>query len=166
LTLFGAALVLAGAVAMWRGWDIVQVERGWTLFIAGAALFSGGAIVIALAEVVARLDQLLARPAEVSRPPVPPPISAAPPAAAPQPLKTEDAPPTVETSLLARARLRSVAAAPPEPAREEPQEVDRYQSGELTYVMYSDGSVEVRSATSVQRYPSLAALRDQAMQQS
>ncbi len=49
------------------------------------------------------------------------------------------------------------AALPPKP--EEPHEVDRHVAGDITYVMFSDGAVEVRSPDGVQRYPSIQALR-------
>lgn len=39
------------------------------------------------------------------------------------------------------------------------EEVDRYSAGDSTYIMFSDGSVEVRKPTGSQRFPSLAALR-------
>jgi hypothetical protein len=54
----------------------------------------------------------------------------------------------------------------PEEKRDEPVEVDRYTSGDITYVMYSDGAVEVRSANGAQRYASLAELRAHAAQQN
>jgi type IV secretion system protein VirD4 len=66
------------------------------------------------------------------------------------------------------------AAAPPSPAPQpvaplaeagEPREVDRYESGDITYVMFSDGAVEVRTAQGMQRFASLAELRAQAAQQ-
>jgi type IV secretion system protein VirD4 len=47
----------------------------------------------------------------------------------------------------------------PEPPKPPPMEVDRYESGDITYVMYSDGAVEVRTPDGSQRFPSLAALR-------
>jgi len=186
LTIMGLALALGGGAAMWRGWDVVQLERGWSLVIAGAALLSGGVVVLALATVVARLDRLLAAqslspvakapsaapeapravaPAPAQAPqeePAPAPPPPPPPAASPAPARPELAP---------RLRFRGAAPAPepePEPAAaaEEPRQVDSYRSGDLTYVMYSDGSVEVRSAAGVHRYASLAELREQAMQQN
>ena len=47
----------------------------------------------------------------------------------------------------------------------EPREVDRYESGDITYVMFSDGAVEVRTSNGAQRFASLAELRAQAAQQ-
>ena len=44
-------------------------------------------------------------------------------------------------------------------------EVDRYELGDITYVMFSDGAVEVRTAQGTQRFASLAELRAQAVQQ-
>jgi outer membrane biosynthesis protein TonB len=220
LTFLGLALALSGAAAMLRGWDIVQVERGWSLFIGGAAALSGGAVVIALAEVVGRLDRLLAAsaafadaqakralalraeqaavlPPEHSTAPPPPPehqaapppppqhraapppppepeaAPAPPPSATPEPLPEFRSAPT-PTTVFARpashrlrreeapspiARLRPQAAAPTPPKAEEPREIERYQSGGLTYVMFSDGSVELRSETGAQRFSSLEELR-------
>jgi len=223
LTFLGLALALGGAAAMLHGWDIVQVERGWSLFIGGAAALSGGAVVIALAAVVGRLDRLLAAsaafadaqakralalraeqaaalpPEQRAAPPPPPEHEAAPPpppqhrAAPPPPPEPEAAPapppepsatpephpgfrlaPAPTTAFAAPAhlrlrreqarspiaRLRPQAAAPPPPPKvDEPREIERYQSGALTYVMYSDGSVELRSETGAQRFSSLEELR-------
>jgi len=53
------------------------------------------------------------------------------------------------------------AAAQPEP--EEPHEVDRHVAGDITYVMFSDGAVEVRTANGgAQRFASIQALREAA----
>ena len=45
---------------------------------------------------------------------------------------------------------------------EAPTELDRYTAGEATYVMFSDGSVEVHAQSEVRRYPTIAALRAEA----
>ncbi|HTO80469.1 MAG TPA: hypothetical protein VMJ31_11905 [Methylocystis sp.] len=206
LTFLGFALSLGGAAAMLRGWDIVQVERGWSLFIGGAAALSGGAVVIALAEVVARLDRLLAagpaaraqapateasverepapqierRAATASRAAPPPPPEPRPAAehveqsVAPEPpIEARPAPaPTAPLAPPAPLRVRREEApatepparprpqdAPPLVEAGEPREIERYQSGGLTYVMYSDGSVELRSDTGAQRFSSIEELR-------
>ena len=99
LRFLGLALALGGGAAMLRGWDIVQVERGWSQFIAGAVALSGGAVVLALAEVVAKLDRLLAGGVDVKPTPVAQaPVQAAPPApkaavAPPPPKKAAAEPP-------------------------------------------------------------------------
>ena len=43
---------------------------------------------------------------------------------------------------------------------DEPYEVDRYEAGDIIYVMFSDGAVEVRTANGAQRFASLQALRE------
>ena len=203
LTLLGFALALGGVAAMLRGWDIVQVERGWSLFIGGTVALSGGAVVIALAEVVARLDRLLAAgvlaaraqapavepsvqreaapqterraaPASRAAPPPPPESRTATMTSeeslAPQLEEARPAPaPTAPLAPSAPLRVRREEAQPPEPPAKPqappppesggPREIERYQSGGLTYVMYSDGSVELRSDTGAQRFSSIEELR-------
>jgi outer membrane biosynthesis protein TonB len=166
------------------GWDIIQVERGWSLFIGGATAMAGGAVVIALGQVVFRLDEILVaaqlRGAGEKSP------APSVPAAKPQPKEAEQRsrqpPPPAPPAPTPPAQQAPSAAAPTaspvtEPEREaeapaadaasgaEPQEVDRYQSGEITYVMFSDGAVEVRTSNGAQRFASLAELRAQAAQQ-
>jgi hypothetical protein len=180
----GVALAVGGVVAMAGGWDIIQVERGWSLFIGGATALAGGAVVIALGQVVFRLDEILVaaqlRGAGEKSP------APSVPAAKPQPKEAEQRsrqpPPQAPPAPTPPAQQAPSAAAPTaspvtEPEREaeapaadaasgaEPQEVDRYQSGEITYVMFSDGAVEVRTSNGAQRFASLAELRAQAAQQ-
>jgi hypothetical protein len=56
----GLALALWGLGAMWEGWDKIQIERGWSLFIAGAVAIAGGVVTLALAAVLSRLDRAIA----------------------------------------------------------------------------------------------------------
>ena len=56
--ILGLVLVLGGSASIWQGYDIIQVERGWTEVIAGATALTGGVVTIAvglLIGVVARL---------------------------------------------------------------------------------------------------------------
>ena len=194
VTALGVALVVCGVAAMAGGWDIIQVERGWSLFIGGATALAGGAVVIALGQVVFRLDEILVaaqlrRTGEKSPAPCalaakPQPKEAEqrsrqpPPQAPPAPTPT----PTPNLAQTPPAQQAPLAAAPPapptkepeqeaeapaavEPSGAEPREVDRYESGEITYVMLSDGAVEVRTSNGSQRFASLAELRAQAAQQ-
>jgi len=192
VTALGVALVVCGVAAMAGGWDIIQVERGWSLFIGGATALAGGAVVIALGQVVFRLDEILVA-AQLLRTGEKSPAPSAP-AAKPQPKEAEQrsrqsppqAPPaSTPTPTLAQtppAQQAPLPAAPPappakepeqeaeapaavEPSGAEPREVDRYESGEITYVMFSDGAVEVRTSNGAQRFASLAELRAQAAQQ-
>ncbi|WP_159727012.1 hypothetical protein [Methylosinus sp. Ce-a6] len=147
----GGALVLWGPAAMFEGWDKIQIERGWSLFIAGAVAASGGVVTLAIAAALSRLDHALmtfaprvAAPAPAAEAPVqsPPPAPVAPP--------TIPAPPGIE------------AFAPKPRFVEEPEpvvEVDRYESGGALYVMFSDGSVEFRGDGQVRRFGSLSELR-------
>lgn len=92
----GALLVGCGAVSIWMGMDIVQIERGWTQVIAGATVMSAGFVVIALGLVIGSLEALRtalfvlradAAPAEpadspAAKPgPPPEPVTVIPPAA-------------------------------------------------------------------------------------
>jgi outer membrane biosynthesis protein TonB len=150
--------------------------------------------VIALGQVVFRLDEILVaaqlrRTGEKSPAPSAPaakpqPKEAeqrsrqSPPQAPPAPTPT----PTPNLAQTPPAQQAPLAAAPPapptkepeqeaeapaavEPSGAEPREVDRYESGEITYVMFSDGAVEVRTSNGSQRFASLAELRAQAAQQ-
>lgn len=246
VTIAGLLLAGGGAYAMWTGWDMILVERGWSLFIAGAVAVSGGVVTMALGRVVAHLARLSAAPAQAAVQPIPapPPAPTMAPAEPAAPIVEQRAPagqaddekPTGKPAPVAKplpARIASLAkpsapaaaasapgakhegrpstpeappmrptAAPPKlnvpspsepktadravdrkaetPAPDfaallnpqaryhtephpnpspEPSEVDRYTAGDSTYVMMSDGSVEVHSAAGVQRYPSLAALK-------
>ena len=196
VTALGVVLAICGVVAMSGGWDIIQVERGWSLFIGGATALAGGAVVIALGQVVFRLDEILdaaqlgragekslapsvpaakpqpkeveQRPRQPQAPPAPtpaPPLAPTPPLAPPPPAQqaplavAPPAPPTTEPEQEAEAPAADEASGA------EPREVDRYESGDITYVMFSDGAVEVRTSNGAQRFASLAELRAQAAQQ-
>lgn len=145
----GLTLALWGVAAMFEGWDKIQIERGWSLFISGAVAVSGGVVTLAIAAALSRLDHALATlaprvavPAAAAEPPAPaPPPATATPAVA--------SPPGFE----AYAPKRFVA--------EEPVEVDRYENGGALYVMFSDGSVEIRDEGRVRRFASLSELRAQ-----
>ncbi len=193
VTALGAALAVGGVVAMASGWDIIQVERGWSLFIGGAAALAGGAVVIALGQVVFLLDEILmaTQPRRTAEKSPAPSASAAkpqpkepeqrskqpPPQTSPAPTPTLAQTPPAQQAPLAVAPAAQPAPSATEPEREaeapaaeepsvaEPREVDRYESGGITYVMFSDGAVEVRTSNGAQRFASLAELRAQAAQQ-
>ncbi len=248
VTFSGLLLALGGGYAMWTGWDMILLERGWSLFIAGAVALSGGVVTMALGRVIAYLARLtpgpgaiavpaapavaspivpeekdtkepassLAVPSSRSRdtvteivPQEPPPLPREPaqvrqeplplprePLQVPQerlPLPREPVQVRQETPEPAPARpaprepaqpsrytrsptsprpnfTRAKATeevSPAAPANEtpmraaaEPTEVDRYTAGDRTYIMMSDGSVEVQSAGGSERYASLAELKE------
>ena len=127
VTALGVALVVCGVAAMAGGWDIIQVERGWSLFIGGATALAGGAVVIALGQVVFRLDEILVA-AQLLRTGEKSPAPSAP-AAKPQPKEAEQrsrqsppqappAPTPTPTPTLAQtppAQQAPLPAAPPAP---------------------------------------------------
>lgn len=216
VTTLGLVLLTGGLAAMAQGWSVIQVERGWSMFLAGASALAGGAVVVALGQVLARLDALTAAtrmrsaepPADASprlasaatnlqeRPAKPSPQPAADADAAkefsaPQPSPRQEPKPVPATGpeTPRKAPLRKSyltfktetprASEPVDPAGKEtgagpsdaqerslrePKEVDRYESGGVTYVMFSNGEVEVRTLEGAQRYPSLEELRAQAAQ--
>lgn len=130
----GAALALWGPLAMWKGWDTIQLERGWSLFIAGAVAAAGGVVTLALAAVLSRLDHAIRLDER----------------RAAQAAAKESA--AARENLVARLR----------PVEDEaPVEVDRYVSGGTVYVMFSDGSIELRGAGGSRRFASVADLRAQ-----
>lgn len=144
VTAMGLLLFGAGAYAMWTGYDIIQLERGWSLFIAGAVALTGGVLTIAVGCVIALLARLAypAPDAEVARP-------------------------TISAATFAPAAPRfsngKRAEAPKQENLDAPAtEVDRYNNGDEVYVMFSDGTVEVSGPAGFRRYPSIAALRAEA----
>ncbi len=201
----GALLAMVGGYWLFAGWEHIQIERGWSQFIAGAIALSGGVVTMA----IGRLIRLLVRNPQpiptaltpaVSRQtettpsakpalrgselqPASPPQRQRRPASviqneperfdAPSPLESADA--RQETATLPIGTYASIPSESetttpsveddwghPEthyPGAGEPKEVDRYSAGDSTYVMYSDGSVEVRTPGEVRLYESLDALR-------
>ncbi|ULO23712.1 hypothetical protein [Methylocystis sp. SB2] len=127
----GLALALSGAYGMWSGWDYIQLERGWSLFIGGATAVSGGVVTIAIGRAIGVLGRIADKAPATQ-------VSAA------DLINEAQAPP------------QPVAATAP---LKPPVEVDRYIASGSVYVMFSDGSVEVQTDGAARRYPSLAALR-------
>jgi hypothetical protein len=167
VTLLGLLLLVWGAAAMWSGWDVIQIERGWSLFIGGASAVAGGAVAFALGLVIGRLDRLIA-----AATPAPIPAKAEAPASpeskAPAPNTAEVGSAERKSGDSGRPAVKAPEARVAVPNAGEPEvepglvEVDRYVSGETTYVMFSDGSLELRTAAGARRYASLAELRARA----
>lgn len=139
----GSILALWGLGAMWEGWDKIQIERGWSLFIAGSVAVAGGVVTLALGAILSRLDHAIF--AKEPRP------QAAPAAEPPTAKDAPDAPSIQRPETAFAATLGNLA--------KEPIEVDRHITGDTTYVMFSDGSVEVRGAGGAQRFSSLSELK-------
>ncbi|PWB82494.1 MAG: hypothetical protein C3F11_11650 [Methylocystaceae bacterium] len=149
----GAGLALAGFAAMWDGWDKIQIERGWSLFIAGSVAVSGGVVTLALAAVLSRLDHAIFA-ASTS------PSTALPSSAPPSQVPRADPAPAQQPAAPEKEFAASLAAALDTVATR-PVEVDRHVDGDTTYVMFSDGGVEVRNSGRARRFSSLAELKAQ-----
>jgi hypothetical protein len=126
----GALLCAAGVYALISGSSIIQVERGWATFIAGAVLLGAGVIVIGIAALMARIDRLTSL-LHRAMTPNEAPWAAEPEAAEPQQADFHDVPPpprevavdplpTIE-SLRAQQPASPVFQPPPqrEPVRQE-----------------------------------------------
>ncbi len=54
------AMIVGGLLAAFLGWDIVLVERGWTMVIAGSVFAASGALLLGIAAAVSRLARMQA----------------------------------------------------------------------------------------------------------
>jgi hypothetical protein len=155
VTTTGLLLVACGASAMWNGWDQILIERGWSLFIAGATLIAGGAITASIGIMLAHFDAWARKDAAASA------ATATPPNAAQMAARRALAGRLAEKSSALEAEGEAGAAPAVKTSSEgsEPAIIDSYESGGAAYVMYSDGSVEVRTEFGTQRYASVAELR-------
>lgn len=55
------AMILGGLLAAFFGWDIVLVERGWTMVIAGSVTAASGALLLGIAAAVSKLAKIETR---------------------------------------------------------------------------------------------------------
>jgi hypothetical protein len=55
------AMILGGLFAAFFGWDIVLVERGWTMVIAGSVTAASGALLLGIAAAVSKLAKIETR---------------------------------------------------------------------------------------------------------
>jgi hypothetical protein len=60
LLALAVAMIAGGGVAVVQGYDIVLLERGWTLVISGSVCATGGAILLGLTMVLTRLGRIQA----------------------------------------------------------------------------------------------------------
>jgi hypothetical protein len=54
------AMIVGGLLAAFLGWDIVLVERGWSMVIAGSVFAASGAVLLGIAAAVSRLARMQA----------------------------------------------------------------------------------------------------------
>ncbi len=205
----GGLLAMVGAYWLYAGWDHIQIERGWSQFIAGAMALSGGVVTMAIGRLIrllvtqprtlaqtqaigreaasssyARTAAVAPEPQRIARPPeqtrYASPLSAEEAVSydPPAPQVNANVRPTItEAPGWSHASISPVTEAAPgsdedywrrqesdypggeEPTEVDRTEVDRYVAGDSTYVMFSDGSVEVHSPAGARLYASLEALR-------
>jgi hypothetical protein len=106
----GAFLSICGALFLYWGYPIIEVERGWASVIAGATALSGGIVTVALGLVLRTLIGLRATLREAVLAPPAAAAIAAPPTEEPPSLMT----PELESGMLA-AILASHEEASPKP---------------------------------------------------
>jgi hypothetical protein len=166
ISLLGLAAAAAGGGAIYIGWPMVPLEKGWTLVIAGATLGSGGLVSFALAVQIletrrlrAALEKALARlaapPKEAEAAKEPPPAAA--------PRRREEPRETTRPAELPPARPAPEAPRPTARgevmAGDELQPARSFTVGETTFVVFTDGSIEARTAEGTKRFGSMAEVR-------
>src|SRR5215217_906116 len=61
LLALASAMIVGGLLAAFFGWDIVLVERGWTMVIAGSISAASGALLLGIVAVISKLAQIESR---------------------------------------------------------------------------------------------------------
>jgi hypothetical protein len=107
----GAFLSLCGAFAIYAGYGIIQVERGWASVIAGSMAFSCGIVTLALGLILHRLSSMHA--SLKSGESIPPPLRELPRRTAGEPHREYSPRLTPEASMVPEA-VPPKAAAPPQ----------------------------------------------------
>jgi hypothetical protein len=107
----GAFLSLCGAFAIYAGYGIIQVERGWASVIAGSMAFSCGIVTLALGLILHRLSSMHA--SLKSGESIPPPLRELPRRTAGEPHREYSPRLTPEASMVPEA-VPPMAAAPPQ----------------------------------------------------
>lgn len=169
MSVLGAALALAGAVALANGISYIRLDWGATEVVAGTVALAGGLVTVALGAVLLALRDLSRRigaPARSGRgrmrsrlatvglpePEPSPPVAGDAPGL-PAALDVHDPAPRLEPP-----------SAPPStadaPAADAPTVVGRYEANGASYVLFSDGTIEVETETGTHRFASMAELKD------
>ncbi len=171
----GALLVIGGAMSIATGYNIIEVERGWTEVIAGASALSAGVVTTAIGFLIGAVEKIAPAPAESrsAKPPAPPSesvsrpvevkprvpasqnVGALPPVEAPGAWLDET---PIETSVAPlEQRLRPTAVQ--EPAPPERKIVGEYDIAGVQYALYDDGMIEGLTRDGPLRFTSMTELR-------
>ena len=175
MSVLGAALALAGAVSLANGISYIRLDWGATEVMAGTVALAGGLVTLALGAVLFALRDL-SRRIEAPAPFASDPDDAAtrsargrtrsrvatvglPGAEPPSPV-TAEAP-----GLPAAVEVHDpepVPEPPPAPPTmvDAPTVVGRYEANGASYVLFSDGTIEVETETGTHRFASMADLKD------
>ena len=176
IAVLGTGLALGGTIAIYFGAPYIQVEWGYSEVIAGTTALSAGILAVGLAAILFALRDLrrlatVGRHGSVSRIPA----ASGSEAVAPPPLAAD---PAVLHSVVGFPPPRTPASGPTEaPPREDepalfrptygeepvmdqaPTVAGRYEANGASYVLFSDGTIEVETETGTRRYASMQDLR-------
>ncbi|WP_237480001.1 hypothetical protein [Lichenibacterium dinghuense] len=190
IAVLGAVLAAGGGAALWNGSGYIRLDWGQAETVAGTVALSAGVVTIAIAAVLFALRDLARRPAraaasgvgleavhlaeEAEAPargrlagklarvgmPKPEPALPEPPAA---PVETDPAPLAAAPEPRPRAAPVAVPEAPRPAAPvllEAPTVVGRYEANGASYVLFSDGTIEVETDSGTHRFASMADLKE------
>lgn len=178
----GVALAIGGSVSLANGLPYLRIDWGATEVLAGTTALSGGLVVLALGAVLLSVDRLSRRAAGAGRAAVPaagdstPDAVLAPaprigsgrvgtevPLSAPRDLDVPD--PVVRSGIdaapppddrVAHERVEPHGTLETEDA---PTVVGRYEANGASYVLFSDGTIEVETETGTHRFASMGDLK-------
>ncbi len=171
MSVLGAALALAGAVSLANGISYIRLDWGATEVMAGTVALAGGLITFALGAVLFALRDLSRRvgvsgPRAVDAADDTPrsarsrrrTVSVSPPEAA-LPSPTASDAPFLPADAQVPAPVPEPPPAPPTMA-DAPTVVGRYDANGASYVLFSDGTIEVETEAGTHRFASMADLKD------
>ena len=168
----GAVLALGGVSFIAMGWDIGQVERGWTEVIAGAGALGAGCVTMAIGVLIGAIDKIAAPAArredfaKPARAETAPPLKPAPADIdAPSPARLPDEQLDWVTQGFANTPFadaqpaENTDAAARRDAAGSPTVIGEYKISGVTYVLYNDGAIVGETPHGARRFDSLTELR-------
>ncbi|TDR88937.1 hypothetical protein [Enterovirga rhinocerotis] len=176
LCMLSLAMMATGLYATYLGSTIIQVERGWTMVIAGSVVATGGTLLLGAALLAQRLGRIryeivglrdrLASIGEMTAEQLALEQMAAEDDEEPEPEPVRKSKPEPSADLGLRPAFQPAAEppAPKPPAAPRPPEAERvvvgqYESGGNAYTMFSDGSIDASTPAGLRRFASLEELR-------
>ena len=184
ISALGAALALAGAVSLANAIPYIRLDWGQAETVAGTVAVSGGVVTLALGAVLFTLRDGARRLATAFAASAPPAISAEQPVAdrnathtavpaaeRVEPVLARTAPPERDVALVgpaddAPSRPDLSGEVEPSAIVDAPTVVGRYESNGASYVLFSDGTIEVETGQGTHRFASMDALKHHIERQS